>query len=189
MAWSFGNNSSFIDAGAYTMRGFDSDNSGNAETAIQNFIDAIKVEIAKMEQTTVSMMNSALKGTAQQNKIATYVQNTIDELNKGMAGRSDEEQQAIKKQIATLEDLKKESDEGAKKVEEESIYAEQAATFKNTMESSIGEIQAINQELSDLKSKVESVSGNTLSEKMKNVTKNISDQDKKLEIYKNDKKE
>ncbi len=82
MAWSFGNNSSFIDAGAYTMRGFDSDNSGNAETAIQNFIDAIKVEIAKMEQTTVSMMNSALKGTAQQNKIATYVQNTIDELNK-----------------------------------------------------------------------------------------------------------
>lgn len=122
-------------------------------------------------------------------EIGGNISKAIDELNKGMAGRSDEEQQAIKKQIATLEDLKKESDEGAKKVEEESIYAEQAATFKNTMESSIGEIQAINQELSDLKSKVESVSGNTLSEKMQNVTKNISDQDKKLEIYKNDKKE
>ena len=54
MAWSFGNNSSFIDAGAYTMRGFDSDNSGNAETAIQNFIDAIKTEITKMQSTTES---------------------------------------------------------------------------------------------------------------------------------------
>ena len=82
MAWSFGNNSSFIDAGAYTMRGFDSYNSGNAETAIQNFIDAIKTEITKMQSTTESMMNSALKGTAQQAKISTYVQNTIDELNK-----------------------------------------------------------------------------------------------------------
>ena len=82
MAWSFGNNSSFIDAGAYTMRGFDSDNSGNAETAIQNCIDAIKTEITKMQSTTESMMNSALKGTAQQAKISTYVQNTIDELNK-----------------------------------------------------------------------------------------------------------
>ena len=82
MAWSFGNNSSFIDAGAYTMRGFDTDNSGNAETAIQNFIDAIKTEITKMQSTTESMMNSALKGTAQQAKISTYVQNTIDELNK-----------------------------------------------------------------------------------------------------------
>lgn len=82
MAWPFGNNSSFIDAGAYTMRGFDTDNSGNAETAIQNFIDAIKTEIAKMQSTTESMMNSALKGTAQQAKISTYVQNTIDELNK-----------------------------------------------------------------------------------------------------------
>ena len=71
MAWSFGNNSSFIDAGAYTMRGFDSDNSGNAETAIQNFIDAIKTEITKMQSTTESMMNSALKGTAQQAKIST----------------------------------------------------------------------------------------------------------------------
>ena len=82
MAWPFGNNSSFIDAGAYTMRGFDTDNSGNAETAIQNFIDAIKTEITKMQSTTESMMNSALKGTAQQAKISTYVQNTIDELKK-----------------------------------------------------------------------------------------------------------
>lgn len=80
--WPFRNNGSFIEAGAYTMRGFDSNNSGNAQTAIQDFIDAIKTEIGKMESTTVTMMNSALKGTAQQAKIATYVQNTIDELNK-----------------------------------------------------------------------------------------------------------
>lgn len=83
MAWPFGNNnSSFIDAGAYTMRGFDAANSGNAKNAIQDFIDAIKTEIAKMQTATDSTMDSALKGTSQQNRIKTYIADTIEELKK-----------------------------------------------------------------------------------------------------------
>ncbi len=74
--------SSFIDAGRFTMRGFDANNSGNAIQAIDEFIESIREQIERMKATTEELMDSALKGSAQQNKVAAYIQGTIDELNK-----------------------------------------------------------------------------------------------------------
>ncbi len=79
MAWGFNINTG---AGNYSMRGFDANNSGNAKTAIQDFIDAINAEISKMQSTTQEMIDNALKGMGQQKEVQGYVERTIEELKK-----------------------------------------------------------------------------------------------------------
>lgn len=86
--WSnwFGNSnnssSGFIDAGSYTMRGFSLDKAQAATTVIDEYIQSIQDQIAKMVTKTDELMDSALKGTEQQTKVATYIHATIEELNK-----------------------------------------------------------------------------------------------------------
>lgn len=66
----------------YSLRGFDADGYPQAQKAIDKYIEDINEMLSKMHGVSEAMMNSALKGTNQQEKIQTYIDETIKELNR-----------------------------------------------------------------------------------------------------------
>lgn len=64
----------------YNLRGFSVENAGPAKTAIDTYIDSLNTEIDKMESAKQNVMDSALKGTSQQDKVSSYIDMTKKEL-------------------------------------------------------------------------------------------------------------